>query len=121
MRRSGSGTWNRASIPVKLCAMADLPVACALNPAELTWRRDTLLPGIVARAESVEPLPEGARWRFAPSSEFFVAVAAVIDAERRCCPFLRFDLVVEPGGGPVWLDVTGPPGTAAFLAALPRL
>ncbi len=101
--------------------MADLPVACALNPLELFWRRDTLLPGLVARAQSVESLPDGARWRFAPSSEFFVAVAAVIDAERRCCPFPRFDLVVEPGGGPVWLEVTGPPGTAAFLAALPRL
>jgi hypothetical protein len=101
--------------------MADLPVACTLNPAELTRRRDTLLPGIVARAQGVESLSDGARWRFAPSSELFVAVAAMIDAERRCCPFLRFELVVEPGGGPVWLEVTGPPGTAAFLAALARL
>ena len=100
--------------------MSDLPLACTLNAAELTRPRDSLLPGIVARAQSVEPLPEGARWRFAPSHEFFVAVAAVIDAERRCCPFLRFDLVVEPGGGPVSLTVTGPPGTAAFLAGLPR-
>jgi len=101
LSRRADRTWKQASIPAKLCAMSELPVACTLSPADLARRRDSLLPGLVARAERVEPLPEGARWRFAPSPEFFVAVAKVIDAERRCCPFLRFDLVVEPGGGPV--------------------
>jgi hypothetical protein len=45
-------------------------------------------------------------------------VAAVIDAEHRCCRFLRFLLVVEPGYGPVWLEVTGPEGTKGFISAM---
>ncbi len=39
-----------------------------------------------------------------------------IQLERQCCPFLRFQLTVEPGGGPIWLELTGPPGTREFLA-----
>jgi len=44
----------------------------------------------------------------------------MIDAERRCCPFLRFQVVAEAGNGPVWLEVTGPVGTRQFLERLPR-
>jgi hypothetical protein len=46
------------------------------------------------------------------------AVVATINAERQCCRFLRFVLTVEPDGGALWLDITGPPGTIAFLEAL---
>jgi hypothetical protein len=42
----------------------------------------------------------------------------VIDAERQCCRFLRFQLTVEPDLGPMWLEVAGPPGTADFLTDL---
>ena len=44
--------------------------------------------------------------------------AAMIDAERQCCRFLRFDLRVEPDVGPIALELTGPEGTEAFLEAL---
>lgn len=30
----------------------------------------------------------------------------------------RFLLLVEPGDGPVWLEVTGPEGTESFLDTL---
>jgi hypothetical protein len=100
--------------------MPDLPIACTLDPTELTWRRDTLLPGVIARADSSEPLPNGARWRFRPLSKLLVAHATMIDAERRCCPFLRFHIVAEADNGPVWLEVTGPVGTREFLERLPR-
>ncbi len=55
--------------------MPDLPIACTLDPTEFAWRRDTLLPGVIARAESSEPLPDGARWRFNPSSQLLLALA----------------------------------------------
>jgi hypothetical protein len=56
--------------------------------------------------------------RFAAASELLQAIVTVIDAERQCCRFLQFELTLEPDGGPVWLSLTGPPGTPAFLAAL---
>jgi hypothetical protein len=42
----------------------------------------------------------------------------MIDAERQCCQFLRFQLTVEAAGGPVVLDVTGPLGSRDFLGAM---
>jgi len=37
---------------------------------------------------------------------------------RQCCQFLRFDLVVEAGLGPVTLTLSGPEGTADMLRSL---
>jgi hypothetical protein len=45
-------------------------------------------------------------------------ISTAIDAERRCCPFLRFEVTTEADDGQVRLDVTGPPGTTAFLRSL---
>lgn len=98
--------------------MSDLPIACSLNPDDLARRRGSLLPGLVAFATSSEMLADGMRWHFAPDETLLGRIAAVIDAERRCCRFLRFDLVVQPDEGPIVLTASGPPGTAEFLDSL---
>ena len=98
--------------------MGDLPIVCTLTPGEMQERKASLLPGILARADGIEPLAQGYRVRFAASSETLQAIAAMIDAERRCCRFLRFQLTIEPDEGPLVLDVTGPPGTRDFLATV---
>jgi hypothetical protein len=46
------------------------------------------------------------------------AAAETINAERQCCRFLRFVLTIEPGDGPIWLEITGPQGTSALLESL---
>ena len=98
--------------------MRDLPIACTLTPGELSARRDGLLPALVARARAVEPIADGLRLRFDPTTESLEAAMRVIDAERQCCRFLRFQLTVEQGGAPMTLEVTGPPGTREFLVDL---
>jgi hypothetical protein len=45
-------------------------------------------------------------------------IARTVDNERKCCRFLRFALTVEPDDGPITMDLTGPPGTREFLAAM---
>jgi hypothetical protein len=95
-----------------------LPIACTLTPVELAAMRNGLLPGLLARASAKEPLPGGFRWRFDPQADLVKEAAAVIEAEHRCCRFLRFLLLVEPGDGPVSLEVTGPEGTEDFLSTL---
>ena len=42
----------------------------------------------------------------------------LLDAERQCCRFLRFELSVGPDLGPLTLTLTGPEGTQQFLEAL---
>src|SRR5262249_39332694 len=88
--------------------MRELPIMCELPKDEITARRATLLPGLLAQAAERMPLPHGMRWRFAASGEFLAAAAETINTERQCCRFLRFVLKVEPDGGPIWLEITGP-------------
>lgn len=98
--------------------MKALPIACELTPAELEARRAGLLPGLLAEAKERISLSNGFRWRFSPSTEVLMAAVKTIDAERQCCRFLKFGLTIEPDGGDVWLEVTGPDGTTAFLSHL---
>jgi hypothetical protein len=98
--------------------MRELPIACELTPAELQARRQGLLPGLIASAQERDVVTNGFRWRFAASSELLASLLQTIDLERQCCRFLRFGLTIEADAGPVWLEVTGPPGTAEFLKTL---
>jgi hypothetical protein len=100
--------------------MRALPIVCELTPAEIATRRAALLPGLLTQAEERTALQNGFRWRFAASSAFLAAAAETINAERQCCRFLRFVLTVEPDGGPIWLEITGPEGTSEFLDTLMR-
>src|SRR5262245_61913307 len=97
--------------------MADLPVACTLTEPELAARREGVLAAVRRAQQEARWLPEGVALRFAAAPECLAMLATFIDLERRCCAFLTFRLTVEPGGGPVWLELTGPTGTRAFLAA----
>jgi hypothetical protein len=98
--------------------MNDLPIACTLTTEALAERRAGLLANLRGRCEQTERTESGVRLRFAPSTETLQAIAQVIDAERQCCQFLEFRLTVSPGLGPVWLEVSGPTGTADFLSDL---
>jgi|SRR5215510_16042528 hypothetical protein len=98
--------------------MSTLPIVCELSAAEITARRATLLPGLLVRAAERITLEHGFRWRFDAASDVLTAIAETINAERQCCRFLRFVVTVEPGGGPLWLEITGPHGTPAFLESL---
>jgi hypothetical protein len=98
--------------------MSDLPVACTLDPSALRARREGLLSDLVRRADEHEELPSGHRLRFATADDTLTLIARAVDAERRCCRFLRFQIFVEPDGGPISLELTGPPGTREFVSAL---
>jgi hypothetical protein len=93
-------------------------IVCTLDDNEFQRRRSDLLPGLLAQSSSAEALADGMRWRFEPRDGLLAQIAAVVDAERRCCRFLRFELTVEPNLGPIWLSATGPAGTREFLASL---
>lgn len=94
----------------------DLAVVCALTPATIATRQAALLPGLVGRADVREETANGMRWRL--PADALSALLQTVDAERQCCRFLRFDIRVEPDGGPIWLEVVGPPGTRELLSAL---
>jgi hypothetical protein len=100
---------------IEMSNPADLPIACSLAGRGYAARQAELRQGVLAEAASVEALPDGYRWRFT-RADVVARLGSIVDAERRCCPFLRFALVAEPALGAVTLEITGPSGTVEFLA-----
>jgi mercuric ion transport protein len=66
-------------------------------------------------AEERIDLPSGIALRLTGDS--FPQVARFIANERKCCPFLHIEVEIAPGAGPMWLRLTGPPGTRELIEA----
>jgi hypothetical protein len=100
------------------------PIACKLTEPELRQRRSGLLDEVRAWVTATRALPDepggpgpGFELTFADGEAALPEVLELVRLESRCCPFLRFRLTVAPAGGPVVLQVTGPPRGAEILAA----
>lgn len=98
--------------------MTDIPIACTLTPAAIRARREGLLSELLRRATAHQELQDGHRLQFAAEDDALFTIARAVNAERQCCRFLRFQVTVEPDGGPISLELTGPAGTREFLSAL---
>jgi hypothetical protein len=92
-----------------------LPVACTLSESDLAKRRAGLFADLARRRQEARWLPEGITLRYSSEQGTLALLGDFIPLESECCPFLRFQLTVEPGGGPIWLELAGPPGTREFL------
>ena len=97
--------------------MSQLPIACSLTSPELRARGDQALEFLRPRCREQRALANGYRLSFGGQNDVVTALATLIEVERGCCPFLNFQLVVEPDHGPVHLELTGPVGTREFLEA----
>ena len=97
--------------------MSDLPIACTLGPAALKARREDLLGGLVRQAQERVDLANGYRIRFGSDDDVLQKIASVVEIERQCCRFLRFQVTVDPGGGPIWLESPARPGRRSFSRA----
>ena len=97
--------------------MAESPIACTLSRDALQTRRDGLA-AVFRRAEHHELTEDGLRVRFSPDADTVATLGRVVDAERQCCRFLRFAITVEPDGGPVLLELSGPAATRELIASL---
>lgn len=95
-----------------------LPLACvpdAIPAAERPLHFQLIRQLFETEAEERTDVPGGYEFRFPATA--FNALSRFVSNERRCCPFLRFELAIEPGDGPIRLKVTGPDGTREFLNA----
>jgi hypothetical protein len=95
--------------------MNDLPVACNLMPAELQERRRNVLSKVLSAVTETTELETGFQYRFRSEGEIVSELGKLVQLEHQCCPFLTFRLTVEPEGGSVLLEMTGPQGTKEFL------
>ncbi|MGQ9928673.1 MAG: hypothetical protein ACUVS4_17650 [Chloroflexaceae bacterium] len=63
---------------------------------------------------SSKALPDG--YAFHVPASAFALVAAFVEVERRCCPFLTFHIDVLPGETTIILRITGSPEARAIIA-----
>ena len=96
----------------------DLPIACKLTDSDFQQRRAGLLKTVAGGVVETKELEDGYAYRFPLDATWVATLAKLITVERECCPFLRFSLRLEPAGGPIWLELTGPPGTKDFLNSI---
>jgi hypothetical protein len=95
-----------------------LPIACTLSDSELRERRETVLQRVRSAVSGVKEIENGYAYQFPSGEGVTLELASLIALEHRCCPFLRFQLTIEPGQGAIWLEMTGPEGTKDFLAEI---
>jgi hypothetical protein len=94
----------------------DTPIACSLTGAEMPARlagiaslgRDALDSARTNDARAVLRFRAGARTR--------ERLEAIVDAEARCCSFLRMELRDQPGA--VLLTIEAPEGADALMGVL---
>ena len=96
----------------------NLPIACTLTDLQFQEPRAGALKRAKDAVLEKKELDDGYSYRFSLDRISITELAQLITDERECCPFLRFDLHLEPGEGPVWMELTGPDGTKDFLNSI---
>jgi hypothetical protein len=98
---------------------ASTPLACdrnALNESERKEIRE-LIGKFTGAVREQRELEDGFAFGLMHASSALAIVARWVELERKCCPFLRFRIDVEPGEAKWRLTVTGPPGAKEVLRA----
>lgn len=97
---------------------SDLPIVCdptSISPDERERWVQILIPHLYGAVEEIKPLPDGYALRLPNNRDVLMLAAEELDIDRRCCPFVRYTLEIEPAGGPFWLSMTGGEGVKEFL------
>ena len=95
------------------------PIACvlgALTPDAQRRERELLELARAAVTRS-EATASGYRLHFADGEALLAALGELIALERRCCPFLAFELRSEAEHGAVTLHIGGRDGVREFVGA----
>ena len=94
------------------------PFACdafALSPEVRKRHFEELGPALLKLKKSTRELPDGYEFEFPPDNKTYQLLAEWVFQERLCCPFFDIDLRFDREGGPLWLRLTGRPGTKEFI------
>jgi hypothetical protein len=114
---SAQGRYSSTERPS--ARLQESPFACdrsALSPAQRARHFDELGPTLRSMKTGVRELPDGYAFAFPSDPKSVALIAEWAAGERACCPFFDIDVRMEREHGPVWLTLTGRPGTKDFVA-----
>ncbi len=94
------------------------PFACnafALSPEVRKRHFEDLGPALLKLKKSIRELPDGYELGFPADNQTYQLLTEWAFQERLCCPFFDIGLRFDREGGPLWLRLTGRPGTKEFI------
>ena len=94
------------------------PFACnafALSPEVRKRHFEELGPALLKLKKSMRELPDGYELEFPPDNKTYQWLTEWAFQERLCCPFFDIALRFDRENGPLWLRLTGRPGTKEFI------
>jgi hypothetical protein len=94
------------------------PFACdalALSPEVRKRHFEELGPALLKLKKSTRELPDGYEFELPADNRTYQLLTEWAFQERLCCPFLDISLRFDREGGPLWLCLTGRPGTKDFI------
>jgi hypothetical protein len=94
------------------------PFACnafALSPEVRKRHFEELGPALLKLKKSTRKLPDGYEFELPADNKTYQLLTEWAFQERLCCPFFDIDLRFDRENGPLWLRLTGRPGTKDFI------
>src|SRR5213596_392259 len=94
------------------------PFACnalALSSEVRKRHFDELGPALLKLKKSARELPDGYEFELPPDKGTYQLLTEWAFQERLCCRFFDLDVRFEREKGPLWLRLTGRPGTKEFI------
>jgi hypothetical protein len=94
------------------------PFACnafALSPEVRKRHFEELGPALLKLKKSMRELPDGYELEFPPDNTTYQLLTEWAFQERLCCPFFDIALRLDRENGPLWLRLSGRPGTKEFI------
>jgi len=99
-------------------AKPESPFACnafALSPEVRKRHFEELGPALLKLKKSIRELPDGYELELPADNKTYQLLTEWAFQERLCCPFFEITLRFDREGGPLWLRLTGRPGTKEFI------
>lgn len=99
-------------------AKPESPLACnafALSPEARKRHFEELGPALLKLKKSTRELPDGYEFELPPDNKTYQLLTEWAFQEKLCCPFFDIDLRLDRENGPLWLRLTGRPGTKEFI------
>ena len=91
--------------------------AFALSPEVRKRHFEEVGPALLKLKKSMRELPDGYELELPADNKTYQLLTEWAFQERLCCPFFDIDLRFDREGGPLWLRLTGRPGTKEFVKA----
>jgi hypothetical protein len=108
--------WAALSV-VCACAQAP-PLACNLKAftaeERADWRKQ--LDHVMASVSAAKEISDGYSFSVDVRKASLVDVARWVELERKCCPFLVFEIGMQGQHGSAWLNLRGAKGVKEFIA-----